>query len=205
MKLSTRTFSTITVFALTLTAIAEEPRRLSVRGEAWQKVLERDSAFEFSEADASMLFALSQFGGKCQIHMVYDPSDSQHITFRFMRDGKELLSIKGHTKSVFRTENNVLYFAHFSTSSQGCVVTAHDLGTGKKLWETKLKGIRPIDHSGYSNEVTMGLGNLTGTEEKDEGVVSIMGREGFGDYVEIIDRETGKALAHKVHREGYTK
>jgi hypothetical protein len=191
--------------AATLTALAAEPDRLTVRGEAWQNVLERESSFEFSEADASMLFALSQFGGKCQIHMVYDPADWAHIMFRFVRDGKELLAIKGHTISVFRTENNVLYFAHFSTSSQGCVVTAHDLGTGKKLWESTLKGIRRISHSGYTNEVTMGLGNLTGTETKGEGVISIRGHEGFGDYVEILDRETGKVLARKIYREAYAK
>jgi hypothetical protein len=189
------------VIAASLTAVAAaEPDRLSIRGEAWQKVLERDS-FQFSESDASLLFALSQFGGKCQINMVYDPAKWWQITFKFVKDGKELFEIVGHTKSVFRTEKNVLYFANFSTSSQGCTVTAHDLATGKQLWVTKLNAIPLAGHSAYSNEVTMGLSSLTGTEEKEEGIVSITGRESYGDYIEILDRETGKILAHKVYRQ----
>jgi hypothetical protein len=186
----------------TLTAVAgaAQSDRLKVRGEAWQKILERD-AIQFSESDASVLFSLSQFGGNCQIHMIYDPARRSQITFKFVKDGKELLEIVGHKNSVFRTEKNVLYFAHFGTSSQGCTVTAHDLGSGNMLWETKLNAIPLAPHSAYSNEVTMGLSDLTGTEENGEGIVSIRGRESYGDYIEILDRETGKVLAHKVYRQ----
>jgi hypothetical protein len=181
-------------------AKAAEPDRLTVRGDAWQNVLDRGS-FRFSESDASVLFALSQFGGKCQIHMIYDPAKWWSITFKFVKDGKELLTIDGHTKSVFCADKNILYFAHFSTSSQGCVVTAHDLETGKKLWETELNALPLATHSSYSNEVTMGLSNLTGTEMEGEGIVSVTGHESYGDYIEILDRETGKILAHKVYRQ----
>ena len=89
-----------------------------------------------------MLFSLSQFGGRCRIHMIYDPVTSA-LTFKFVRDGKEIVSIEGHTNSAFRTERNVLYFAHFPTNSSGCVVTTHDLTTGKKLWETELRNRLP--------------------------------------------------------------
>ncbi|HEX8340484.1 MAG TPA: hypothetical protein VF624_06205 [Tepidisphaeraceae bacterium] len=185
--------------AATLAAVAAaEPDRLTVRGEAWQKVLER-GAFQFSEANADVLYALSQFGGKCQIHMVYDPAKWHQITFKFVKDGKEFIEIVGHKNSVFRTDKNVLYFAHFGTSMQGCTVTAYDLDSGEKLWETKLNAIPPASHSGYSNYVTMGLGRLGGTEEEGEGVVSITGRESYGDYIEILDRTTGKVLAHRVY------
>lgn len=193
-------FLLIAVAATLTAATAAEPDRLKVRGEAWQKILERD-AFQFSESDANVLFALSQFDGKCQIHMIYDPAKWWRITFKFVKEGKELFEIVGHKNSVFRTEMNVLYFAHFGTSSQGCTVTAHDLDTGKNLWETKLNAIPLASHSGYSNEVTMGLSSLTGTEEKHEGIVSITGRESYGDYIEILDRETGKVLAHKIYRQ----
>ena len=188
--------------AATFTAVAAaEPDRLKVRGEAWQKILE-GGAFRFSESDASVLFALSQFGGSCQIHMIYDPA-KRGITFKFVQGDQELLTIQGHTESVFRTEQNVLYFAHFPTASSGCVVSAHDLATGKKFWETKLSAVGMPPHSAYSNKVTMGLSSLTGTESKDEGIVSITGRESYGDYVEVLDRETGKVLAHKVYRQGF--
>jgi hypothetical protein len=184
--------------AVTLTAVAAAPDRLTVRGEAWQKVLERES-FHFSESEGNLMFALSQFGGKCQIHMIYDPSDRSQITFKFIKDGTELFEIVGHPHSVFRTEKNILYFAHFSPWGQGCTVSAHDLDSGKKLWETKLDALPLAGHSAYSNEVTMGLSSLTGTEQKDEGIVSITGRESYGDYVEVLDRETGRVLAHRVY------
>jgi len=198
LLLSVATAATFTTVA------AAEPDRLKVRGEAWQKILERDP-FRFSESEADVWFALSQFGGKCQIHMIYDPAEKWGITFKFVQGDKELLTIQGHTKSAFRTEHNVLYFAHFPPWSSGCVVTAHDLGTGRKLWETRLSAVGTPQHSAYRNKVTMGLSSLTGTEEKDEGIVSITGRESYGDYVEILDRETGKVLAHKVYRQGFGK
>ena len=62
-----------------------------------------------------------------------------------------------------------------------------------------------VAHSAYSNEVTMGLLSLTGTENADEGIVSITGRESYGDYVEMLDQKTGRVLAHKVYREGFGK
>jgi hypothetical protein len=40
---------------------------------------------------------------------------------------------------------------------------------------------------------------LPGTEGNDKGIVSIAGRESYGDYAEILDRETGKVLAHNVY------
>ena len=193
------------VMATGARAVAADDGRLASRRAAYQKALDADKSFAFSEADASMLFSLSQFGGKCQVHMIYDPKDWSHITFRFVRDATKLLEVKGHTRSVFRTRDNVLYFAHFETSSQGCVVTAHDLESGKKLWETELIGIRRIGHSGYTNLVTISVGSRSGIDDKDEASVYVAGHEGFGDYVEILDSKTGKTLGHKVFREGYEK
>ena len=188
----------VLLIAMAFLTTAAEADRLPARGAAWQKVLDRDP-FQFSENDASVLFALSQFMGKCQIHMIYDPMKPGGITFKFVKGDKELFTIGGHTGSVFRTEKNILYFAHFTTGGQGCTVTAHDLDTGRKLWETELNAIPPQSHSGYSNRVTMGLSRLTGTEKEDEGIVSITARESFGDYIEVLDRETGRILAYKIY------
>jgi hypothetical protein len=49
----------------------------------------------------------------------------------------------------------------------------------------------------------MGLSSLHELDKEGEGVVSITGRESHGDYVEILDRATGKVLAHKVYRQGF--
>jgi hypothetical protein len=197
----------VLIAAITATArvIVADEGRLPVRSAAHQKALDGDRSFAFSEDDASMLFSLSQFAGNCQVHMIYDPTDSAHITFRFVRGEKKLIEVKGHTRSVFRAKGNVLYFAHFNTGSQGGVVTAHNLDSGTKLWETKLKGIRGIGHSGYSNLLTIYVDSRRGIDEKGEASVYISGHEGFGDYVEILDADTGKMMAHKVYREGWEK
>jgi hypothetical protein len=181
---------------------ADPPDPLAAKKEAWQKTLER-MPFRFSESDAGVLFSLSQYGGDCKVHMIYDPKERWRLTFRFERDGKEVLALHGHTGSVFRTVKNVLYFAHFPTASSGCTVAAYDLTTGKKLWETKLSAVGTPSHSAYSNHVTMGLSSLHDLDKDGEGIVSITGRESFGDYIEILDRGSGKVLAHKVYRQGF--
>lgn len=187
-------------------AVADE-ERMATRGSAHQKALDQVKLFEFSESDASMLFSLSQFGGNCQVQMIYDPTDRVHIMFRFVRDEKLLFEVEGHTQSVFRTKGNVMYFAHFSPWAVGCVVTAHDLDSGKKLWETKLKGIGggPSFVSAYRNRVTISVGSRSEIDVGDEASIYICGNESFGDYIEVLDSNTGKILANKVYREGYGK
>jgi hypothetical protein len=176
--------------------------QVAARGEAWQKNLD-ESKFEFNEAQASFLYSLSQFGGKCQIEMIYDPARSSNLTFKFVRDGKELFTIEGHKSSVFLAYHDVLYFAEFAPWDSGCVVTAHNLDTGEKLWETRLKAVGTPEHSAYVNEVTMALSALPHEEKPD--VVFITGREGYGDYREVLDIKTGEILAHKIYRQGFGK
>jgi hypothetical protein len=181
---------------------AEPPDPLAAKKEKWQKQLE-DTKFHFSKDQAGVMYSLSQcIRGDYKIHMIYDPKTWWMMTFKFERDGKELLTIDGHDRSVFRIDGNVLYFAHFPPLSSGCTVTAHDLTTGKRLWETRLNAIGDIDHSKYRNEVTMDLVNLTGLDKEGEGSVCITGRESYGDYCEVLDRNTGKVLAHKTYRQG---
>ncbi len=178
--------------------------RFAERSEWWQKYLER-TEFRFIESDAGVLYSLSQFGGNCKIHMIYDPVKWSVLTFKFERDGKELLTIEGHKQSVFRTDHNILYFAHFALGNDGCTVTAHDLADGKQLWETKLSATECPAHFAYSNEVTIYASNGMGPDHQIEGAVTITGHESYGDYVEILDEKTGKVLAHKLYRQGFEK
>jgi hypothetical protein len=174
--------------------------RLAQRKETWKKVLERDP-FQFHEANVGVLYSLSQYGGDCEIHMIHYPKQPFRKTFKFIRDGKEILSLEGHTGSAFRTVGNTLYFAHVPLGTSGCTVSAHDLTTGKKLWETNLSAVGTPSHSKYSNEVTMGVATFF-EHRKGEGAISITGRESFGDYIEILDRQTGQVLGHKIYRQG---
>ena len=191
--------SVLSLAALSPGPAAADP--LVAKKAAWQQVLERDK-FRFSETNTGVMFSLTQYRGDCRIHLIHDPK-KQGLMFRFERDGKDVLTFYGHPESVFRTVENTLYFAHFSPSSCGCTVAAYDLTTGKKTWETRLTAIGDLNHSGYLNQVTMGVSRLTDLDKEGEGVVSITGRESSGDYIEILDRATGKVLAHKVYRKEF--
>jgi hypothetical protein len=175
---------------------------LAAKKEAWRQTLE-GMPFRFSEHHAGAQYSLSQNGGDCKVHVINDPNGWGRLTFQFERDGKEILALNGHTGSVFRTANDVLYFAHFKDSSSGCTVAAYDLTAGKKLWQTKLNAVDLTAHSAYSNRVTMALSGGHGPDEEGEGAVLITGQESFGDYVEVLDRASGAVLAHRVYRQGF--
>jgi hypothetical protein len=178
-------------------AVGADDDRIKARGEAWQERLGRER-FKFDESEASMVASLSRFRANCQIHMIYDPEQWTDITFKFVRDGREVLTIeRGHVSSVFFAERDVLYFAHFSPASSGCIVTAYDLVTGKERWRTKLRAIPKGVHSKYSNSVTLTSPGQTEIEADGEGVVFVAGHEDFGDYYEVLDRDTGRFLAHR--------
>jgi len=179
-------------------SLAAEPADpLSAKKKAWQDSLEK-AKFCFSDSYADVLYYLSQYQGDCKIHIIYDPNAWWGLTFKFERDGKDVLSLHGHAHSVFCTANNVLYFAHFTTSSDGCTVSAYDLTTGKKLWTTELSAVGHRMHSRYRNAVMMGL-----SSSEPDSVLIIKGRESFGDYSEILDRSSGKVIAHKIYRQGF--
>jgi hypothetical protein len=165
----------------------------------WQQRIDNEPQSDFDAEACNILRSLRDYYGKCQVHMVFDPARSagaEDLTLKFVREGKEVLVIKGHFCSVFRTEGSpfgtegkILYFAEFDTSACGCSLVAYDLRTGREVWRNNLKGVGLFDHSIYRNRVKMDL---------YEGVVRIRGHESGGDYVEIVDQKTGKTIAHRV-------
>jgi hypothetical protein len=59
------------------------------------------------------------------------------------------------------------------------------------LWEVRLWGILYVNHSFYINRVRL---------ELKDNVVVVYGREDGGDYVECLDKSTGRRIAHRVFR-----
>jgi hypothetical protein len=156
----------------------------------WQEYLD-NKKFDFREEETDIFYTLSKFDGDCQIDMVLGPDDAGPIEFRFVRDGKTVLSVPGAEDIPFRNADNVVYFAHHSFSSGGGWIVAYDLITGETLWQTRLRAVNLAIHSGYSNEVNLRL---------LDGVVHVLGHEGAGDYQEILDRKTGERLAYRAFR-----
>jgi hypothetical protein len=185
-------------------AKAADPDRFAIRAAAWQKEID-GGPFRFDERNANLTASLSEFRADCQLLMAYNPDKWHDVEFRFVRNGKEFLSIQGHPRSVFFTSGNTLYFADFIPISNGCTILKYDLTTGKLVWATKLTGLGEIAHSRYLNEVTMWEKNLDGTEAENEGAVVVCSHEAGGNYEEVVDMESGKILAHRIFDPGPPK
>lgn len=177
------------------------PQTLTERRAALQKLLER--SFGFNERDSGILFSLSQYSGDPQIHIIYDPKKRWLMSFKFVGDGKEVLTLDGHNGSTFRTADDILYFAHFWPWAPGCRIAAYHLRNGKELWETELSGVGQPGHSAYLNQVTLEVRHIEGVDREGEASVLITGSESYGQYREVLDAKTGLQLAHKVYRKGF--
>jgi hypothetical protein len=126
--------------------------------------------------------------GNCSLHILETPQSLRlvkNLTFDFVKDK---VSIDGHSKSIFGANNGVLFFVHYYPYGEGATVTAHDLKTGKQLWETNLQAAGLCNHSAYGNEVFMTLYPAE---------IVIAGRETCGNYIEVLDQATGYRLAHQ--------
>ena len=86
----------------------------------------------------------------------------------------------------------MLYLAEFSSLRTSCSIVAYDFKAKKELWKTDLKGIGPVVHSKYRNEVTI-------TTAGDDAIF-VMGNESRGRYIEYVDLKSGKTVGHKVFR-----
>jgi hypothetical protein len=176
--------SCLCIFSDRGSCFAKEPKR----DEAfYQKVLDHQ-AWEFSNYETGIFYSMSQTGFAYQIELIRAPGKFNELTIRFVKDGKTICSWLGHEHSVFAERHDILVYALFSEASQGCTLIAVNLKNGEELWRTDLKAIPLKAHSGYSNAMNL---------HAEEGIVTAWGHESFGNYVEIVDINTGKLLAHR--------
>jgi hypothetical protein len=173
-------------FGFVITCPAAEPKRDAA---FWQKVLDH-AHWSWSDREAEIFYSMTQSGFAYQIELIRPPGGSDELTIRFVKDGKAICSWKGHTHSVFVQKDSTLVYALFHPSQQGCTLVAVNLDSGAELWRTELQAIEKAGHSGYSNLINMNAA---------EGIVVVHGKEGFGNYDEIVDLKTGKTLAHRVY------
>lgn len=124
------------------------------------------------------------------------------LAYHDSKDGFERTTIRVHAGDAVRYSwderggfafigrEHVLYRADHHSHSSGCKVVAFDLKDGKELWKTTLKGLGPISHSKYRNQVWL--------ERLDDVVFAVYGKESAGRYVELVDFKTGQTVGHKV-------
>jgi hypothetical protein len=144
------------------------------------------------DKETDIFFSLGQYQGGPEIHMVFHPRMGRNtLELRFVKEEKVILALRGHRYSVFCTDGGILYFAHYWHSTPGCDLAAYSLTTGRELWRTKLPGVGRGPHSAYRNRVEM---------SRDGDRINVFGRESYGSYSEVVDKNTGKVLSHRVLR-----
>ena len=150
--------------------------------------------FEFDENKATILQSYVQYKGDCNIEINWLEPTKCELEIRFLRLGEEVLTIVGHSRSVFLTEGDSLFFAEFSPKDCGCSVSAYDMRDGRRTWSTLLSAVGRVKHFAYSNSVTLSI---------NAGKLWVTGHESGGDYMEILDMRTGRVLGHKIYRKGF--
>jgi hypothetical protein len=85
--------------------------------------------------------------------------------------------------------DDTLYYVAHSEIASGARVVAVELRSGKQRWSTQLKGLGPIAHSQYRNQVWFAI---------EGGVIEVRSLEAGGKYIELVDLKTGKMLATRV-------
>lgn len=119
-----------------------------------------------------------------------DEHSFQHFFVVRGPSGLALLSeeIQSENCTPFFIYKDILFYPRYCRISSGCEVRAFDLKSRSERWSTSLKGIGPVDHSQYSNEVRI--------KQKDHTLV-VYGKEAAGNYVEILNLSTGKQIVNR--------
>ncbi len=148
-----------------------------------------EAPWEWSDAQASAAGSAKRLKGVYRAEV--EPRGMFGDTvIRISKDGSPVHTFEGHQGTVFAVRDDVLYYADFHRSSSGCGVVAYDLRKKKQLWKVSLKGMGPITHFKYRNDVNLDL---------EKQAVCVRGKESAGRYIEYVDLRTGKTVGHKVY------
>lgn len=82
-----------------------------------------------------------------------------------------------------------LVVVRFIPMATGASATAYDRATGREQWRAPLRGLGPISHSGYMNDVRV---RVVGDR------IVVYGWEAGGRYVEVLDLATGRTLGTRI-------
>jgi hypothetical protein len=150
------------------------------------------TAWKWPAEKAGAQESAKRFAGDCKVEITVKEMAFNNTEVRFVCDDKVRLTLEGHAGTSFVGDKRIVWYAQYHYASSGCALIAYDLEAGKQLWKTQLKGLGPIAHTRYRNQVVV---------ELDRDVVRVWGKESAGNYLEIVDRKTGKTLANRVYRD----
>src|SRR4051812_14588861 len=104
---------------------AAEPETVAERKADWQKRLDELKLPEKLLTNPFQCVLPSHVKTDCSVHIIYGEKGDgplTELTFKFVRDGKEILSLSGHRRSVFGFWKNKLYFVKYGTGGNGALV-----------------------------------------------------------------------------------
>ncbi len=161
--------------------------------------LEADhEGWRWDERESTPAFCAARRRGGYQVELVYPAERFWDVLIRIKDTAGALkLEIRGHDHTVFDIVGDTCYYALYTPIDDGCAVAAYDLQAGVERWRTHLRGIGAIEHSVYSNRVTLAA---------DDHLVRVKGWEAE-KYLEVLDARTGRTIAHRIFaepREGMT-
>jgi hypothetical protein len=184
----------------------DEEADFAARQDAWEDQLELR---EFWIPDESFTF-LNQIGLRShpdvRLEVTLDLQIFTAVDFTFTFKDRPPVKVRGHLYSTFTIVDDKVYFAEFFRESAGCKVRSFDLTTGQEIWTTTLHQPGPLGHSGYKNRVFCreSLSGEGSSKVAGEAII-VIGSESYCDYVEVLDRATGKMLAIRVYRDGVSQ
>lgn len=148
-----------------------------------------NAEWSWQDALAEPLSCVSQLPTEYDFEINTVSGDRLRFDFTLVKDGKNLFTWPGHRFTVFSVAGNQLYSADWNPNGSGGEIVQVSLDTGNEVWRTPLQALGPIQHSAYSNRLTLAV---------NDDVVSEFGLESSGRYFEIKDINTGDTVGHKI-------
>lgn len=147
------------------------------------------AAWSWQSASVDPFYCIGQSQPGYGLRMEVDTNQRSFIQFTILAKDKELISWRGHRHTVFRILNDRLYYADYPVNDCGGMIVCVDLANGKELWRSNLLAVGNVDHSGYANLISLDVNNE---------VVTVLGNEGAGRYIEFKSVKDGQTVGHKV-------
>jgi hypothetical protein len=125
------------------------------------------------------------------VELAHRSGQWRDIEIKVTKAGKVIHQWKGTAETPLVVQRDVLYYVHHHPIASGAEIVAVDLKSGKQRFKKPLKGLGPISHSKYRNQVWL---------QVHHDVIVVLGQESSGKYVELVDFGTGTTLANELRK-----
>lgn len=129
----------------------------------------------------------SHLPANCSATLLPNPNELSHIedTIIIHKDGSAVFSFTAHNHTPFLIDDDCLYYVDYCPIANGATLHKVNLKNGSQLFEQRVVGIGPVDHSKYSNVISMRLA---------ASILVIQGQESAGSYVEMHEKSDGRKI-----------